>query len=349
MINFRLLLVAFITFASCQQKHSQDFTTVYGEIENNKDSLLIISNAKGVLKTISIDENGMFKDTLKVGKSGVYLLSTSPGRRAPIFLDNGFDLSLNVDAEMFMESITFEGEGSENSMFILKQIEFGETLGSPKEIFQLDKQQFDDKIRFLEEKSESLLNDFPNLDPLLRTDVVAQNNKMIAYFKDNYESQYRLAQQFKQIEKGKPSPKFEKYVDYKGGKKSLDSFKGTFVYIDIWATWCRPCINEIPSLQQLEKEFHGKNITFVSISTDGANRNGGSWDKAQTKWRNFVKERAMSGVQLWSGEDYSFQEAYQINAIPRFILIDPKGNIVDENAPRPSDPRLKNLLKELGI
>ena len=57
----------------------------------------------------------------------------------------------------------------------------------------------------------------------------------------------------------------------------------------------------------------------------------------------------MSGVQLWSGQDFSFQQAYQINGIPRFILIDPKGNIVDANAPRPSDPNLKNLFNSLGI
>ena len=57
----------------------------------------------------------------------------------------------------------------------------------------------------------------------------------------------------------------------------------------------------------------------------------------------------MSGVQLWAGEDISFQEAYQISGIPRFILIDPAGNIVDANAPRPSEPRLKELFTELGI
>ncbi|MDD7913205.1 TlpA family protein disulfide reductase [Polaribacter ponticola] len=57
----------------------------------------------------------------------------------------------------------------------------------------------------------------------------------------------------------------------------------------------------------------------------------------------------MTGVQLWSGQDFSFQQAYQINAIPRFIIIDPEGKIVDANAPRPSEPRLKDLFTSLGI
>jgi hypothetical protein len=52
---------------------------------------------------------------------------------------------------------------------------------------------------------------------------------------------------------------------------------------------------------------------------------------------------------LWSGQDYAFQQAFQINSIPRFILIDPQGNIVDANAARPSDPKLKELFGSLGI
>ena len=57
----------------------------------------------------------------------------------------------------------------------------------------------------------------------------------------------------------------------------------------------------------------------------------------------------MGGIQLWSGKDFSFQKAYKISGIPRFILVDPKGNIVDANAPRPSEPRLTELFTSLGI
>ena len=98
-------------------------------------------------------------------------------------------------------------------------------------------------------------------------------------------------------------------------------------------------------MQKLEKEYHNKNIEFVSISTDESRRSGGSWEAAEKKWRAFVKKKNMTGVQLWSGQDFSFQQAYQINGIPRFILVDTEGNIVDAYAPRPSDPALKTLLK----
>ena len=148
---------------------------------------------------------------------------------------------------------------------------------------------------------------------------------------------------------GIQSPSFEGYENYKGGTSSLSDFKGKYVYVDVWATWCGPCIKQIPFLSTLEKEYHNKNIAFVSISTDESRRSGGSWDAAENKWKKFVKAKQLTGTQLWAGQDYSFQQAYQINSIPRFILIDPKGNIVDANAPRPADPRLKEIFTSLGI
>ena len=99
----------------------------------------------------------------------------------------------------------------------------------------------------------------------------------------------------------------------------------------------------------MDEEYHDKNIAFISISVDESRRNGGSWEATETKWRNFIKVKQMDGIQLWSGKDERFQQEYQINGIPRFILIDPQGNIVDANAPRPSNPAIKNLLNSLNI
>ena len=67
------------------------------------------------------------------------------------------------------------------------------------------------------------------------------------------------------LPKGAPSPSFVDYENYNGGKTSLADLKGKYVYIDVWATWCGPCKAEIPSLKKIEKEYHGKNIAFVSV------------------------------------------------------------------------------------
>jgi len=146
----------------------------------------------------------------------------------------------------------------------------------------------------------------------------------------------------KSLSNGTPSPKFD-YENHKGGKTSLESLKGKYVYIDVWATWCGPCRQEIPSLQKVEQQYEGKNIEFVSISIDAK--------KDYDKWKKLVTDQKLGGTQLIADNDWNskFVKDYAIDGIPRFILVGPDGNIVNADAPRPSDPQLVNLLTTLKI
>jgi len=147
----------------------------------------------------------------------------------------------------------------------------------------------------------------------------------------------------KDLIKGNPSPQFIDYENHKGGTLSLGELKGKYVYIDVWATWCGPCKREIPSLKAVEKQFHGKNIEFVSTSIDVA--------KDHDTWINMVNEMSLGGTQLFADNDWNskFIKDYGIEGIPRFILVDPEGNIVSADAPRPSNPRLVELFNSLDI
>ncbi|MBD0824938.1 TlpA family protein disulfide reductase [Aestuariibaculum marinum] len=150
--------------------------------------------------------------------------------------------------------------------------------------------------------------------------------------------------QVKALEKGNPSPAFTNYENHSGGKTSLEDFKGKYVYIDVWATWCGPCKAEIPYLIEVEKKYHdNNNIAFVSISVDK--------EKDHDKWKTMVKEKGLGGVQLIADNVFNsdFIKAYQIMGIPQFILIDPEGNIVNRNAPRPSSSELLDVFAELNL
>ncbi|WP_046745825.1 TlpA family protein disulfide reductase [Kordia zhangzhouensis] len=146
----------------------------------------------------------------------------------------------------------------------------------------------------------------------------------------------------KELATGKVSPTFE-YENHKGGTTSLKDLEGKYVYIDVWATWCGPCIGEIPSLKKVEEEYHDKNIEFVSISIDQKN--------AYETWRKMVEDKELGGIQLMADNAWQskFVTDYAIEGIPRFILIDPQGNIVNADAPRPSSPKLIELFNELKI
>jgi thiol-disulfide isomerase/thioredoxin len=337
-----MLLFALLAIAACTKENSKEYLSFSGKLENNVDSIITISLKKESLKTIKIQTDGTFKDTLKVDKGGVYTFATSQNKKAPIYLKNGFDIKLNGNSEEFMTSFVFSGKGAANSNFVIAQIKESQNLGNPALILEMEAGAFKNKMEAIKKKYDSILKSYKNIDSSLVAMANQQTSKMMNYFNQTYSNNKATA-------KGTPSPKFEDYADFKGGKKSLASFKGKYVYIDIWATWCGPCIKQIPFLSTLEEEYHDKNIAFVSISTDESRRSGGSWDAAEKKWKDFVEAKQLSGTQLWAGQDLSFQKAYQINAIPRFILIDPQGNIVNANAPRPSDPILKEIFTSLGI
>jgi thiol-disulfide isomerase/thioredoxin len=145
------------------------------------------------------------------------------------------------------------------------------------------------------------------------------------------------------LAKGSPSPKFVNYENNAGGTTSLDDLKGKYVYIDVWATWCGPCKREIPFLKEVEKKYHDKNIEFLSISIDKK--------KDHQAWKDMVKEKELGGIQVFADSDWKsqFVEDYLIKGIPKFILLDPQGNIVTANAPRPSDKKLVEMFKDLKI
>ncbi|HET7361768.1 MAG TPA: TlpA disulfide reductase family protein, partial [Salinimicrobium sp.] len=160
-----------------------------------------------------------------------------------------------------------------------------------------------------------------------------------AKFKEELTKKYEI---LKTLKKGNPSPTFT-YENHKGGTTSLDSLKGKYVYIDVWATWCGPCLRQIPALKEIEEEYKGRNIHFASISIDT--------DDAYDKWKKMVVEKDLGGIQLIADNNWNseFVKNYAIDGIPRFILLDPNGNIVSADAPRPTNPELTDLFEILDI
>jgi thiol-disulfide isomerase/thioredoxin len=127
------------------------------------------------------------------------------------------------------------------------------------------------------------------------------------------------------------------YPDHTGKMVSLGGQKGKVVLVDVWATWCGPCKQQIPALKQLEQEMHGKDIVIMSVSVDE--------EKDKEKWLKMIKDENLGGVQLFASGWSKIAKDYKITGIPRFMVFDKKGNVVTVDAPRPSDPKLKELLE----
>ena len=145
-----------------------------------------------------------------------------------------------------------------------------------------------------------------------------------------------IIKQLENVQIGKVAPEFS-LPDTAGVSVSLSDFRGKYVLLDFWASWCGPCRGELPALKELEEKYAGKDIHFVSLSCD----------KNKKAWENMVTKDQLKGIQLHMGTDRTFMDAYLINGIPRFILLDRDGKIISANMTRPSDPKTAEKFNEL--
>lgn len=111
--------------------------------------------------------------------------------------------------------------------------------------------------------------------------------------------------------------------DTTGKPVSLNSFRGKYVLIDFWASWCKPCRMENPNVVTAFNKFKGKNFTVLGVSLD----------KSRDNWLQAIKDDGLawtqvSDLQYWNN---AAARKYKIESIPQNYLVDPNGKIVGKN------------------
>ena len=322
-----LLLFLFVCTGVFAQADKVKFTAT---IQNrNSDSLVVHSHT--FTKVIKGDAKGTFTDAFAVPQPGVYQLFCGAAY-ATVYLKNGYNLSMVMDANQPDKTIKFKGTGEKENNFLadraLRDKEFIDNINVSTGTGDALNKLIDERVK----STEAVINDV-SYDEAFRDGLKAQSVQE----KERLTTMVQHVLAIRRL-KGNPSPSFA-YENFKGGTTKLEDLKGRYVYIDVWATWCGPCCQEIPFLQKVEDRYRVKNIEFVSISVD----------TARDKWKKFVGDKNPGGIQLVADDNWKsgFLASYAINSIPRFILIDPKGNVVDADARRPSDPALQAQLDKL--
>jgi thiol-disulfide isomerase/thioredoxin len=296
----------------------------------NSDSIYFRKKDGKIIKAIAL-VNDSFNTKLSV-KQGLY--EVFDGKEyTEVYLKNGYNLTMMVDAKNFDNTIQYEGIGSKENNFLANRY-IGENEYSTDKLMNASEREFEKLILLKKEYDQKKLNK-AKLEPELEA-ILIKNQKMELQELTNSYKQQRAIMSLQNA----PLPGFD-FTNYKGGKTNLENLKGKYLLIDIWATWCGPCIQEIPFLKKMEEKYRGKQIEFVSISVDD--------EKDIEKWKKMVASKDLNGVQLHANNDWNsdFIKALQLHNIPRFILVNPKGIIINSNSERPSDPKLTETLDKL--
>jgi len=256
-------LVVILSIISCQ-KPKHNYVTLSGNISHLKVDTISIYGNNRFKRQITINKDGSFKDTLTV-KDGFFAFANGKSQ-AFVNLKKGYEIKVKADANDFENTISFTGDGASTNNYLVKKInkqkKFG--LANLESIFLMDKTSFDKKVTEIDDFNKKILSESKGLDSSFVANEKTANARMLTFLNKNYPAQHLKLTKFA---KGKPSPSFN-LENYKGGKTSLESLKGKYVYIDVWATWCAPCRKQIPALKKVEKQYEGKNIAFISLSID---------------------------------------------------------------------------------
>lgn len=135
------------------------------------------------------------------------------------------------------------------------------------------------------------------------------------------------------IANGKKAPDFA-FPDVNGKKWSPKDFRGKYLIVDFWASWCGPCRQEIPHLKEVYKKYQSKGLEILAVSVDAK----------ENDWKKAMNEEKMAWPQVNAKESKDVMASYLFSGIPYLVVVDKEGNIIEKNLRGESlDKKLKEI------
>ena len=355
-ITYLLITLAVVAIGCTQKEHGAFVVT--GKITNAPGKKLLLmeipfsSPEPVILDSTSLGKKGNFTLRANASEEGIYRLVIQNGPDV-LLINDGKSIRINMDVNDYMN---YEVEGSPASsslkeLFHIYRKDDSTLLASYNQLDTLQRQpgqdslvtvarmERDDRMKEMNnhlksfiEKSQSPAASFYAIGLASRTlppaelkpyvDAAAKQypeHSGIARIKSLLTQQMATAAapEYKLLNQQAPDLQME---NASGGTLSINSFKGKYVLVDFWASWCGPCRAENPNLVEAYNKYRNKNFTILGVSLDQEKE---PWLQAIVKDK--LAWPQMSDLKMWESAAIN---AYQFDAIPFNVLIDPQGKII---------------------
>ena len=288
-------------------------------------------------KLISAEEKDFYGESLYIAELASYKLDlenykTNLMQRLDRFENSYFkkteEKSINASIERYLKrKESFSERTKEELLYLWETSKLSKEYNFYALLSALNRVEFDENLIEYEKRMNIALEPLKKLNDYEKERV--KITKIVASWRERKDDYDNMPND------GDMSIDFS-YPNSSSEMISLSSFRGRLVYVDVWATWCGPCIAEIPSLERLQKDYENMDIVFLSVSVDT--------DKEA--WEKMLTEDQLGGVQLWADGWSQITKSYAIFGIPRFMLVDKSGELIAVDAPRPSSNEIRTMIDE---
>ncbi|MEN0056825.1 MAG: TlpA disulfide reductase family protein [Mucilaginibacter sp.] len=346
-----ILLSAFLF--SCKDKTA---FTISGTLKNPASLKIVylfaaVSSPVQVVDSTTLSEDGKFKFKHDAPYANLYKLRTGD-TMFDMIAKNGDDIDFVTDLKDSSHAYTITGSddsekikefnkisnfyGEKSNKVVAEYQEKSQALGKQSDsllkvympIFQKNMAEYSTAVlKFVNDNKTSLAGFYAATS----LDVVKYESQLIAYtdeIKGSFQDNPGVQQFIKQMEKAKPISIGHKAPDFTtagidGKPFKLSDYKGKYVMIDFWASWCMPCRQENPNVVKQYNTFKSKGFNIIGISLD----------KDKTQWQKAIDDDKLTwahGSDL-NGFEGATELLYHVEAIPSNFIIDPQGNIAAKN------------------